>query len=157
MGYYDNQADPKIVKNNQWGWLTTFSHLGLQWPVNEEVRLIAQYLTGNTLMQTRSGSRDLVNNDYSSFYLMLVRQAGANQYSFRVEDFEVQDLDQITSDNNNESGNALTLSYRHQLSSHLFSHLEYLWINSDRPSREVFNQVNDYTEQQFTVALRYYF
>jgi len=157
LGYYDNQADPKVVKNVQWAWRTRFYHLGVKWQLTEGLDLIAQYLDGDTLMQSSSGARDLVNNDYDSAFIMLSQQIKRHRLTGRIESFSVTDNDSFSFDNNNEDGEAITLNYSYRYSKSVFLHSEYNWLDSTRPSRIIKGHPVDLVEQQFQLGVRYYF
>lgn len=157
IGYYDNQGDPKVVENVQWAWRTRFAHLGIKWTFANGYEVIGQYLSGDTLMQTRSGARDLVNNDYQNHYLMISKNIAPHLLSARIEAFSVTDHDDIVSDNNNEDGHAVTLSYGYRVNKNLFLHAEYNWLDSERPARINHQQPNELTEKQLQLAVRYLF
>ncbi|WP_281558962.1 hypothetical protein [Thalassomonas sp. RHCl1] len=157
LGYYDNQADPKVVKNIQWAWRTKFSHLGIKWQLAQGVELISQYLRGNTLMQTTSGSADLVNNDYDSGFVMLSKKMNRHRLSTRLEAFSVSDKDSLTFDDNNEHGKAFTLNYSYRLHKQVFLQTEFNWLDSHRPSRAGKGHNENLIERQLQFAARYFF
>ncbi len=78
-------------------------------------------------------------------------------FSGRVEKFSVSDKDQMSADNNNESGKAATFNYSYRINKHLFFHGEYSWLSSSRPSRVTHGVAKDLIEHQFQLALRYFF
>ncbi|MCJ8320245.1 MAG: hypothetical protein MJK12_11475 [Colwellia sp.] len=157
IGYYDNRADPKVVENVQWAWRTKFFHLGWKISLPREVEVITQYVKGDTLMQTTSGEKDLVNNKYDSFFIMVSKKLEQHRLTARVEKFSVDDNDTISFDNNNEKGDAMTINYTYQLNKHTFFHSEYNWINSNRPSRISQQQPEDLIERQIQLGMRYFF
>jgi hypothetical protein len=49
--YYDNRGDPEaFTKSLQWGWRTRFWNVGLVADLGPSTRLLAQGMTGTTLM-----------------------------------------------------------------------------------------------------------
>jgi len=48
--YYDNQADPTAIKDGQYGWKTTFHHFGAHWRLSNKTEVLAQALSGSTLL-----------------------------------------------------------------------------------------------------------
>ena len=157
LGYYDNNADPRVVKDVQWAWRTRFNHLGFKWQIEKDLTLIGQYLKGDTLMQTSSGSRDLVNADYSSAYLMLTKKYNQHRFTGRIENFEVVDKDGLPFDNNDEEGDSFTLNYTYQINKNWFFHNEYTFVNSHRVSRTNRGHPNKLIEKQLIFGVRYFF
>lgn len=155
-GYYDNQATPYMEENGQYGWRTRFTHLGLSWRLPGAIELTAQYLTGDTLMQSHLRT-DVVNNDYSSGYVALSKRLNKHRATIRLEEFSVTDNDQTVGDNNNEYGKSATANYTYRYSKPLLLSVEYNWINSHRPARMYSNQAINLVERQWQLAARYFF
>lgn len=162
LGYYDNRAIPYKVVNGQYGWRTRFYHLGTRWRVTKELTLVAQYLSGDTLMQSHPGE-DVVNNDFTSAFVSLTykwqKLMGNKKHksTVRLEDFSVKDNDNIWGDNNNENGQALTLNHSYRLAKHWFLSAEFNYIDSNRPARFYTHQPINLIEKQFQLAARYFF
>jgi len=157
FGYYNNRGDPTVVKNVQWAWKTRFYHLGVKWQLVDGLVLIAQYLNGDTLMQSSSGKTDLVNNDYDSAFLLLSKKWGHHRITGRIENFSVTDNDMFTFDDNNEDGHAVTLNHTYQFNKNILIHAEYNWLDSDRPSRTRRNHSERLIERQIQLGARYFF
>ena len=155
-GYYDNNADTRVVKHGQYSWRTRFYHLGIKWRLPFKVDLLSQFMKGDTLMMAPTGE-DAVNNDYQNFNVLLSKGWQKHRLSFRYEDFEVTDNDSTWGDDNNENGHSFTVSYRYQVKKGLFFHSEYNWINSDRAARAYIDQEQKLIERQWQLAMRYYF
>jgi hypothetical protein len=155
-GYYDNRAKPYVFKNGQYGWHTRFYHLGMRWQLPEAIKLTAQYLSGETLMQN-SYRRDVVYNQFNNGFVSLSKRWQAHLLTFRVEHFSVTDQDQTMGDDNNESGRGFTLNYSYRLSKPIFLSFEYNWLQSDRAAHRYSNLATIFTEQQWQLALRYFF
>lgn len=156
LGYYNNNAQPYRQDNGQYAWRTKFYHAGVKWQLPYNIRLTAQYLKGDTLMQSPDRI-DMVNNDYHSAYAMLSKRKNKHSGSVRVEEFSVTDNDATAGDNNNEYGKALTLNYTYRLSKPWFMSAEYIWINSDRFARTYTGQPESLIEEQIQLAARYFF
>lgn len=157
VGYYDNNGDPRVVENVQWAWRTKFYHVGIKWQFADNIALISQYLNGDTLMQTSSGNKNLVFNDYESIFVMMSKKLNQHRISARIETFSVTDNDELSFDDNNEDGDAVTLNYNYRVNEHTYVSTEYNWINSSRPSRAVNNEAEKLIERQLQLSLRYYF
>jgi hypothetical protein len=155
-GYYDNRGDPRVVEDLQWAWRTRFYHIGVKWRLTDDYELIAQALLGDTLMQNRSGTTDLVNNDYDSAFVMLSKKSGSHRISGRLETFAVTDNDAIAVDNNEEDGKSVTLNYTYRFEKNWFAHTEFNWVDSDRPSRTGLDHPQRLIERQLLLGLRYF-
>lgn len=166
-GYYDNKATPYKVINGQYGWRTRFYHIGTHWNISKNVSLIAQYLSGDTLMQSSPGA-DVVNNDYSNGFVALTYQwrdfswgeilgNPKHKSTIRLEDFSVTDNDVTSGDNNNEDGHAVTINHSYRFSRHWFLSVEFNYINSKRPARYYEHNAVDLIEKQIQLSARYFF
>ena len=156
LGYYDNRGDIDIVEDGQYGWITNFSHAGIKWNIAKDLTLITQYMSGDTRMRVVNNF-DVVAADFNNVYLLLSKTWGDYRLSGRIESFNVKDLDDVSGDNNNEDGSALTLSFIYKISKQLRFHSEYNWISSNRFSRNYLNLDINADEKQLQFALRYFF
>jgi len=162
LGYYDNRATPYKVVNGQYGWRTRFLHFGASWRFSKNLSFIAQYLSGDTLMQSPQ-KFDVVKNDFASAFVSLTYKwqdlLGNKKHksTLRVENFSVTDNDNTWGDNNNEDGQAVTLNHSYRLTKHWFLSAELNYIDSHRPARYYIHQSIDLIEKQFQIAARYFF
>jgi hypothetical protein len=162
LGYYDNRAIPYKVIKGQYGWRTRFFHFETRWRLSKELSLLAQYLSGDTLMQSAPGE-DVVNNDYDSAFISLTynwqKLIGNKKHksTIRIENFSVKDNDNIWGDNNNEDGHSLTFNHNYRLAKQWFLSAELNYIDSHRPAREYTNQSINLVEKQLQLAARYFF
>ena len=155
-GFYDNHAQEGVVEAGQYTWTTEFKHLGIKYKLATGLELLSQYMAGSTYMVSPEGAR-VVDNDYDNAFVMLRKWWDKYHFAVRLEHFNVDDLDNIWGDNNDERGDAVTLSYRYQLSRQSFFLTEYNWVQSERPSRSYVGQNVDLIERQVQMAYRYYF
>lgn len=161
-GYYDNRATPYEVVDGQYGWHTRFFHLGTRWHFSKNLTLTAQYLKGDTLMQSPD-KVDVVNNDYASAFVAFhynwqsIVGNKKHKSTFRIEDFSVTDNDETWGDNNNEQGQALTVNHSYRLSKQWFLSGEFTVIDSYRPARMYTGHMIDLIEKQWQLAARYLF
>jgi len=162
LGYYNNKATPYMVEYGQYGWRTRFFHLGTRWRFNKNLILTAQYLAGDTLMQSHL-KQDVVNNDYASGFVSLsyrwqdILANKKHKTTLRIEDFSVKDNDNTWGDSNNEDGQALTLNHSYRLNKNWFLLAEYNVIDSHRPARYYRHQSIDLVEKQLQISARYFF
>lgn len=156
LGYYDNKATPYMEENGQYGWRTRFTHVGFSWRLPNAYEFTAQFLTGDTLMQSPA-RRDVVNNDYASGYVAVSKRIKKHRVTLRLEEFSITDNDQTVGDNNNEYGKSATANYTYRYSKPWLLSVEYNWINSHRPARMYTNQPANVVERQWQFAARYFF
>ncbi|WP_051484553.1 hypothetical protein [Shewanella waksmanii] len=155
-GYYDNNADTLVFENGQYAWRTRFFHIDNKWHLPYKILLLAQYMRGDTLMQSPQGI-DVVNNQYQSAYLLLSRRWQQHRLTLRFEKFDVTDNDLTPDDDNNEDGYAMTASYQYRLSKGWFLQAEYNRVDSSRAARVEQGLPYDLIEQQWQLASRWYF
>ncbi len=156
MGAYDNRAKPYILENGNYAWHTKFSHFGIQINLQNDWRVISQYMSGTTLMQSDQRI-NVVYNDFSNAFILLSKKIDKHRLTLRLETFEVNDMDDTEPDDNNEDGESLTLAYIYRMDRNYFFHTEYSAIKSDRKSRTYHMQPEALTESKISVAIRYYF
>ncbi|WP_419571000.1 hypothetical protein [Rheinheimera sp.] len=127
--HYDNKADP-LVLTNQYGWRSKFTNLALQHQWTEQLRLVAQWLRGDTQM-----GADVVKADYQAWFLLVNYQANDWQGTVRYDHFWVKDRDQTPADDNNGDGDSWTLRLAYPLTEQLSSALEYSIVSSSQANR----------------------
>lgn len=137
--YYDNRGVPEaFTRSLQWGWRTRFWNVGAVVDLGPSTRLLAQAMTGTTLMGfiPRNETRYWVDTRYSSAYALLTHQLGAIALSGRVELFETKERgSEMVPAEENEDGWAATVASRIPVMDRLSLFLEALHIESDRGAR----------------------
>ncbi len=156
IGYYDNHAEKGVVVDGQYTWTTEFTHLGIKWKFDKEWELMAQYMTGNTLMLSPTRIR-VVDNKFDNAFVMLRHFWDQHHIALRVEHFNVDDFDETWGDNNEETGDSFTLSYRYQFDRRNYLLTEYNWVDSERWARTYVGQQEELIERQFQIGYRHYF
>lgn len=150
---YDNMADPMSVVNRQYAWYTEFTHLGLQASLPWDIGLIAQWMSGETVMGPEIRGAHVVDVGYYSNFVLLTRAIGRHRVSARYDHFEVTEDDQVPLDENAESGHAWTVAYRFQATDIASLALEWLQIHSNRPAWAYNDLATSQTEKQIQLAL----
>ena len=133
--YYDNAGDRIAVRDKQWAWETRFLNLGARVQVDARTRILAQAMSGETLMGYRAAGGHWVDMGFHAAYLMASRAYGEHQLSARADWFETNDRTYQIVDNNDETGWALAAAWRQHLNDHAAVLFEALHVESDRPSR----------------------
>lgn len=109
--YYDNQGDPLAVSHERlYAWRTKFHSLALQHKFDGNTRVVAQWLSGSSVMGTR-----FVYIDFDAWYLMLSHKYKAHRISLRFDTFKVREDDVFEWDQNNSNGHGYTLAWRYDL------------------------------------------
>lgn len=156
--HYDNRAEPTAIRNRQIAWKTEFDHVSVQFNLPGDIRLIGQYLIGDTLIDNKvtGFSSDA---DYAAWFVLLSRLIGKHRYSLRYEQFEVDDLDIFkgTVHNSDETGHSWMLAYRYQLTREIMLGAEWLGIHSNRGARLEIEGDPTETERQLLFNISYRF
>jgi hypothetical protein len=134
--YYDNAGDPEAVtKALQWGWRTRFWNLGLNADL-PGVKILAQGMTGSTIMGFPVHGQEWVHTDFSSAYLLGVHDFGKVALTGRIETFQTREHGSLMAPNNSEDGWAWTLAARAPINKYLTGFAEILNVQSRRGTRE---------------------
>lgn len=139
--YYDNRGDPEAFTDTlQWGWRTRFWNVGLAADLGQSTRLIAQGMTGTTLMGfvPRGATRYWVDTKFRSAFALLTRDVGAGAISARMELFDTKERgSRMNSAEEDESGWAGTAAVRWPLGDTFTLFVEGLHVESRRGGRTV--------------------
>jgi len=114
--YYDNAGNRTAIDGErQWAWETRFTNLGMRWQPTDNTRVLAQAMTGETLMGYRMPGGLWFDMGFRSAYVLVSHKLGGDALSGRLDAFSTEDRTFQTLDNNNEDGWAATASWRHRL------------------------------------------
>lgn len=134
--YYDNRGNKVgVTPSGQWAWATRFLNLGLSVDLDEQTQVLAQAMSGRTLMGFPTSQGIWYDVDFDAAYFLLSRTFGASALTGRIDWFRTRDRTLQTIDNNDENGWAATLAWRRELTPHAKLFVEALHVSSDRPSR----------------------
>lgn len=137
--YYDNRGDPQAVKPSlQWGWRTRFWNFGLVGDLGPRTRLIAQAMTGTTLMGfvPPAATERWVNTRFRSAFALLSQQVGPGALSGRAELFDTKERGStMATADESEDGWALTAALRMPVAKLFTGFLEVLHVESKRGAR----------------------
>ena len=129
--YYDNKGDPLVFRHQQYAWRTRFSSVAIQHVINDDWQLVGQWLQGDTLM-----GPSVVAADFTVWFLLAHWQHGALNATVRYDDFNVDDKDNIPTDNNSGNGQAMLLALGYSVNDHLNVALEHVRLNSEQQNRQ---------------------
>jgi len=155
--HYDNRADPESIISGQYGWTTKFDHVGLQMTLPGDIGLIAQWMSGSTVMGPVMNGAHVVDVEYDSYFMLLTRAFGKHRVSARYDNFDITQNDSTPEDNNPEYGLAWTVGYQYSYSDKISLATEWLSIKTHRCALVYYGLDPTVTERQFqfTVKLRF--
>jgi hypothetical protein len=137
--YYDNRGDPEaFTQSLQWGWRTRFWNVGAVADLGPSTRLIAQGMTGTTLMGfiPANATRNWVDTRYTSAFALLTHRIGSAAISGRIEFFDTTERgSRMVPAEEDEDGWAATLAGRMPVMDRLTLFVEALHVESDRGAR----------------------
>lgn len=149
---YDNLADPLIVNEERlYAWRTKFHSLALIHNINQQWRVLGQYINGSTLM-----GKNAVAADFSAYYLMLRYKHKKHNISFRYDNFKVIEDDDKPQDANDSFGEAFTIAYR-WISQNYELGAEWHLNNNDVENRILLGQTRQKQQQQTMLVFAYTF
>jgi len=128
--HYDNLADPEAVAGGQYGWRTFFDALGGQVELPLGVGLIAQWMSGTTIVGPWIGGARAATDDFDAAFLMATRAFGPHRASLRYDDFSLTQVDPTPDDNDLERGHAWTASYAYAFTPRLGLTAEWMTIET---------------------------
>jgi len=155
-GHYDNRADPTIIEDGQYAWETIFQHAGLQATLPGDIGLVAQWMTGTTIMgpEMFPNGAHAVDVEFDSKFALLTRAFGDHRVSVRYDNFDVTQNDSTPEDNNPESGHAWTVSYQVGLSEKISVAAEWLSIKTHHCGWVYYGIGPTETETQLSVSFK---
>lgn len=155
--YYDNEGDPKaFFKTLQWGWRTRFFNLAVNADLGPNTHLLAQGMSGSTIMGFDVGGVPWVHTYFRSAFGSITQDLDAKTaLTARIEAFGTREhgseMDPLL---NNEDGWATTVALRHTFSRNFNGFLEALNVRSRRGMRVVDGLDPFQTQTVFQAALR---
>ena len=156
LAHYDNRADPMQIESGQYAWHTRFEQLATQIELPGGFGLLAQWMTGSTVMGPVLVTARAVDTDFEARYVLLTKLIAKHRVSIRYDDFNVVDNDLVPNDDNSDSGRAWTFAYRYKHSARWSLGAEWLRIASWHPAWQYFGAAAHETERlvQLQVGIR---
>jgi len=157
--YYDNRGDPKaFTEHLQWGWRTRFWNLSFDADLDSRTRLLAQGMTGSTIMGFRHNGVPWVHTYFSSAYVLLShRLTDKWNVAGRVEAFRTREHGSEMSPLESEDGWSWTAALKYLLNDHVTLKAEALNVRSRRGVRATNFGINPFQAQtvfQFALQVR---
>lgn len=151
--HYDNAGNRVAVEDRQWAWETRFTNIGVTWEPDERTRVLAQALSGETLMGFRT-PEIWADVGFRAAYLLVSRRLADDTLTGRLDWFDTDDRSLVAIDNNDESGWAATAAWRRPLAPHAELLVEAQRVTSKRPSRALAGDAARQDELVIQTALR---
>ena len=156
--YYDNRGDPTAFQSDlQWGWRTRFWNVGLNADLTPTTKLLAQGMTGSTIMGPDQNGVPWVHTDFASAFVLVTQKVGPWAITGRAETFGTQEHGSEMPPGSGENGWALTLAGRINLTRDLTFLAEAMNVQSNRDNRVTLGGLGSPFESQtvFQFSLRY--
>lgn len=155
--YYDNLGDMTAMSDHQWSWATRFGETGVSWDATADTRVLAQALSGKTIMGRPTSGGRFVDMDFHAAYLLVGHRLGGQTLTGRVDAFDTHDNAAPFLEDTNEHGWALTGAVRRPLGRHADVRLEILHVESDRPSRAYEQEAAFQRQTVLQSSLRFFY
>jgi hypothetical protein len=151
---YDNRADPEEVNSQlEWGWHTTFNHLGIVANLGHGAEIKAQALSGLTHMGYPVDGRRWVEDRFRSAFVLLTKQFGAFGLSARADGFDTRNRGSLVGEDYDENGWSAMLASKREWT-HFTTVIELLHVSSRRADREDFGLAPRQRQTQVQAELR---
>jgi len=160
--YYDNRGDPEAFNSDlQWGWRTRFWNLGVNADIGSKTRVVAQGMTGSTIMGFRPAGADRrwVHTRFRSAFVLLTHRLDDQlSVSGRIEAFATREHGSRMSALESEDGWSWTAALRYMPIDHVTIKAEALNVRSRRPVRVERLGIGAFQAQTvFQLAVRFQF
>lgn len=156
--YYDNRGDPEaFTLAGQWGWRTRFWNLGIDADLGPNTRLLAQGMTGSTIMGFRTDDVRWVRTRFRSAYALVThRLTDRAAVSGRIEAFGTRERgSEMSHEDESEDGWSWTAAARYTLTDNLTLFVEALNVRSRRGTRANLGLTPFQAQTVFQAALRF--
>ena len=156
--YYNNRGDPEaFTAAGQWGWRTRFWNLGLNADLGPSTRLLAQGMTGSTIMGFETNGERWVHTHFKSAYALLTHQISDRwAVSGRIEAFETNERgSEMSHADESEDGWSWMAAARFTINDNLTAFFEALNVRSDRGTRNALGLDSFQAQTVFQAALRF--
>ena len=143
--------------HGQTDWEPRFNNLGARISINDNTRILAQVMTGQTIWGQLTPMGYWTDVDFSAGYVLLTHEFDGQALTGRVDLFQVTDRSFMEYDNNSEDGWAITGAYRIDVAPRLSVMVEGVHVSSQRPARADAGVDVEQGQSSLQTALRYSF
>jgi hypothetical protein len=110
-------------------------------------------MRGTTVMGPLLNGRYVVDTGFASNFALLTKRVGSHRLSLRYDDFEVSDYDFVPLDDSSEHGHAWTVTYGYHQTERVSWRLEWLEVDTVKPSWTYFGLPEAATERMLQMRL----
>ena len=133
---YDNRANPEIASSeHEWGWRTTFNHVGMVAELGSGAVLKVQALEGSTRMGFPRPLTRWVDARFHAAFAMISRPIGTITLTGRLDAFDLRNRGSLVDSEYDDTGWAAMLAAKHDWK-HVTGLLELLHVQSRRDDRD---------------------
>jgi hypothetical protein len=155
---YDNRADPGASTTAGGNaWRTRFSSFGARLEPSASWTFIAQYLSGDTAVGSNFSGDDQFLMNYHAAFALASYEWGQERLTFRRDVFGTHQTSGFYGLPSNQTGNAWTAAWTHELGGHWQLASEWIHVWSRFPPRAAFGTAPALLQSQVQLALRYRF
>lgn len=151
---YDNNGSITALKDGQYAWRTRFVQASVRWTPGKNTEVLAQAMTGDTLMGIPANGQIPVNIGFASAYVLVSQTMAAGVATLRIDQFSISDHTFKALDNNAESGWSGTADWAMNLTERSQIIFEGIWLRSDHADRVRLGEPPDQQSLQARVAFR---
>ena len=154
--HFDNRSDQVQFDGDQYAWNTVFDDVGLWLSIPGGLEIATQLLAGTSRMGRTADGEDSVNIDFAAAYGLVSYLQGRHRLSVRYDTFDIKDRDVALGaiDDNNEDGEAWTLSYWLSTGEWHRLAVEWMRVDSERAGRATLGLPTRAVEDLFQVSFR---
>ena len=151
---YDNRANPQNVNvDSEWGWRTSFNHIGAVADLGPGTELKAQALQGRTHMGYPMPVRRWIDERFRAAFVMLNHQVGKVGVAVRGDAFDTRNRGSLWTQEYDEHGWSAMIAARHEFGA-VTGIAELLHVHSNTPAREHAGEEERQSQTQLQAELR---
>lgn len=151
---YDNNGSITALKDGQYAWRTRFAQASFHWTPGQNTEVLAQAMTGDTLMGIAVDGQTPINIGFAAAYVLVSQTTPAGIATFRVDQFSISDHTFKALDNNAEAGWAGTADWAMRLSERSQLVFEGIWLSSNHADRTRLGELPNQQSVEARAALR---
>ena len=152
---YGNNGEPEAsTGDDEWGWRTRFTEIGISADLTSSWQLRAQVLTGTAKMGFPRSGHAWVENRFRAVYAMVTRHFARGGISLRTDLFDTRNSGSAVLPVDDETGWALTAAAKRSFGTHFEGLIEFLHVESTRAARLRSGLAPHQVQNQLQFALR---
>ena len=151
---YDNRANPENVNgDSEWGWHTSFNHIGAIADLGSGTQLKAQALQGRTHMGYPMPVRRWIDERFRAAFVMLTHPIGKVGLAVRADAFDTRNRGSLWTGEYDEHGWSAMIAAKREFGQ-ATAIVELLHVTSNTPAREHAGDEERRSQTQLQAQLR---